>query len=255
MTSHRNIIFDEFEEAQKILKEGFKNGKVSIHEASLIAKYYFLMGLTPSKIKKELISFCKLHSQNFNEIVYRDLICKALNNSSKYGLKTNDIKINVTENEINIIKSLPHIYGKILFVMLILAKNDKYNNQNKNIKYTEKFYCHSDFLRIMRIAKVYLNPIDTIKAKHFLDAEKGYISATEMNYANWEVLIIDEDSNTSIIIENINNIIKYFPLFCGVCKKNIEKENKSKKYDMCKDCYKEDLRKRKTETMRKLREK
>lgn len=241
MASHRKITFDELAKAQDILKNGFESGTITRYEIATLAKYYFSIGITGIKLKKELINFCKEHSSNFNEVIHRETIAYALRSAEKYNLKTcNDVIVTVAE--MDIIRNLPYKYAKVLFVMLVLAKHSKENKVYKKNKVqveSQKYYCYQTMREITRIAKVGVTN-DGIKImKHFLDAESGYISATEINTRTWEVCIINNDSDIEMIIDDINILSEYLPIFCEKCKKTLEKDEKSKMHNLCKECYKE----------------
>lgn len=234
MTSHRKITFDELAKAQEIIKNGFESGVVTRYEIATIAKYYFSIGITGAKLKKELIDFCKKYSVGFNQITYRDMINNAIKIAEKYNLKTCD-KVIITESEMNKIRNLPYKYAKILFVMAAISKNLKQNKTLKNQKKeTDKYYCNHSLREIVGIAKISMSN-DEIKAmKHFLDAECGYISATEVSVKSWEICIIDNNSIPEIIIEDMNRLYDYLPKFCERCKKTLFDFVKGQKY--CSDC-------------------
>jgi len=253
VTSHRKITFDELAKAQDILKNGFESGTITRYEIAVLAKYYFSIGITGVKLKKELIEFCKTHSANFNEVIHRETIGYAINKADKYILQ-NCSDVAITVSEMNIIRDLPYKYAKVLFIMIALAKNSKQNKTLKKPKHEDngKYYCNQSLREIVRIAKISMTENDIKKMKHYLDAENNYISATEVSIKSWEILVIDNNSDLEIIIEDMNRLHDYLPKFCEKCKKTLSNVE-NKKY--CNECYKEDLRKRKTETMRKLREK
>jgi hypothetical protein len=235
MTSHRKITFDELEKAQDILKNGFESGVVTKYEISVLAKYYFSLGMVGNKLKKELIEFCKSHSANFNEVVHRETINYAMSIAEKYNLKVCGDVI-ITKAEIDIIRSLPYKYAKILFIMTALAKNYKQNKilkKQKN-KDNEKYYCNQSLREILRIAKISMPENDIKKMKHYLDAENGYISATEVSSKSWEICIINNFSTPEVIIKDMNKLHDYLPKFCERCKKILIGINKNQKY--CEDC-------------------
>ena len=232
MTSHRKITFDELVKAQDILKNGFESGIVSKYEISVLAKYYFSLGMIGNKLKKELIDFCKKHSANFNEITHRETINSAINIAEKFNLKTCSDVI-ITLSEMNIIRSLPYKYAKVLFIMAALAKNSKQNKTLKKQKSenNERYYCAQSLREVIRIAKISMAENDIKKMKHYLDAENGYISATETSSKSWEICIIDNSSSPEVIIRDMNKLHDYLPRFCERCKKTIEN---SQKY--CEEC-------------------
>lgn len=261
MTLRQTEEFDELSKAQEILKNGFSKGVLSRKDLSTLAKYYFSLGMVGNKLRQELINFCKQYSAGFNEIIHRNTILDAIKNAEKYTMKRNNA-VCITVAEMDIIKKLPEKYAKVLFVMLVHAKYTKNNNVLINKKEEkeesinkQKYYCKYCLRDILGMAKIYMQEKEIVKMKHFLDAENGYISATERNKKTWEVCIVNNDSDIEIIINDMNKIIDFYPWFCDKCKKNIGKAEKAKKHSLCKECYEEDLRKRKTETMRKLREK
>ena len=235
MTSHRKITFDELAKAQDILKNGFESGTLTQYEIAVLAKYYFSMGITGSKLNKELIDFCKTHSANFNQVTYRETINYAIKIAEKFNLKTcSDVAITISE--MNIIRNLPYKYAKVLFVMVVLAKNSKQNKTLKKQKHEEnnKYYCSQSLREIVRIAKISMAENDIKKMKHYLDAEKGYISATEISIKSWEVCIVDNNSEPEIIIKDMNKLHDYLPRFCEKCKKTIFVNQK-----YCEECKKE----------------
>jgi hypothetical protein len=235
VTSHRKITFDELAKAQDILKNGFESGTLTQYEIAVLAKYYFSMGITGSKLNKELIDFCKTHSANFNQVTYRETINYAIKIAEKFNLKTcSDVAITISE--MNIIRNLPYKYAKVLFVMVVLAKNSKQNKTLKKQKHEEnnKYYCSQSLREIVRIAKISMAENDIKKMKHYLDAEKGYISATEISIKSWEVCIVDNNSEPEIIIKDMNKLHDYLPRFCEKCKKTIFVNQK-----YCEECKKE----------------
>jgi hypothetical protein len=235
--------FDELSKAQEILKNGFNKGILNRQDLSTLAKYYFSLGIVGNKLRQELINFCKQYSVGFNEIIHRNTILDAIKNAEKYTMKRNNT-VCITTAEMNIIKSLPEKYAKVLFVMLAHAKYNKKNNtiRNKNENKKEdinsnKYYSKIALRNVVSEAKIYMQEKEITKMKHFLDAENGYISATEWNKKTWEVCIVDDNSDIEIIINDMNNIIDFFPFLCEKCKKEIPKEEKSKMHKFCKGCY------------------
>ena len=239
MTSHRKITFDELAKAQDILKNGFESGTLTQYEIAVLAKYYFSIGITGSKLNKELIEFCKTHSANFNQVTYRETINYAIKIAEKFNLKTcSDVAITISE--MNIIRNLPsYKYAKFLFAMIALAKSLKQNKTAKKQKHEDngKFYCNHSFREIARIMKVSITNDEIKKIKHYLDAECEYISATEVSANFWEVCIIDNGSEVEIIIDNMNDLVNYLPIFCEKCRKSMQKNELKKKHGLCENCY------------------
>jgi hypothetical protein len=240
VTSHRKITFDELAKAQDILKNGFESGTITRYEIAVLAKYYFSIGVTGTKLKKELIEFCKVHSSNFNEITHRETINDALKIAEKYNLKTCDDVI-ITKAEMDIIRLLPYKYAKFLFAMIALSKNLKQNKTAKKQKHEDngKYYCNHSLREIARVMKTSMTNDDIKIMKHYLDAECGYISATEISTNLWEICIINNESESEIIIEDMNNLLQYLPIFCEKCRKSMQKNELKKKHGLCENCYNE----------------
>jgi hypothetical protein len=244
VTLRQSEEFDELVRAQEILKNGFGKGVLNRKDLLTLAKYYFSIGFVGNKLKKELIDFCKQYSSGFNEIIHRNTILEAIKNAEKYTMKLNN-SVCITNSEINIIKELPEKYAKVLFIMLAHAKYNKNNNtlrDQKKIKLSEKYYFKKTLRDALGMAKTYMQENEIKIMKHFLDAENGYISATEVGKQTWEVCIVDNDSDIEIIINDMNNVIDFFPSFCEKCKINIDRSEKAKKHKLCKECYQEKRR-------------
>ena len=238
MTSHRKITFDELAKAQDILKNGFESGTLTKYEIAVLARYYFSLGITGTKLKDELIKFCETHSVNFNQVIHRETINYAIKKAEKYNLQS-CTDVSITISEMNIIRNLSYKYAKVLFIMIALAKNSKQNKTLKKPKNEDngKYYCNQSLREVVRVAKISMSNDEIMKMKHFLDAENNYISATEVSIKSWEILIVDNNSESEIIIKDMNKLHDYLPVFCEKCKKTIEQEHKNKKY--CKECAKE----------------
>ena len=102
-----------------------------------------------------------------------------------------------------------------------------------------KYYCNHSLREIARVMKTSITNDELKKMKHFLDAENGFISATELNINFWEVCIADNDSEPEIIIEDMNNLLQYLPIFCEKCRKSMQKNELKKKHGLCENCYNE----------------
>lgn len=254
--AHRKITFDELAKSKDILENGFESGIFSKYEISVLAKYYFSTGLVGNKLKKKLIEFCKSHVSNFNEIIYRQAINESLKIAEKYNLKSCDSVI-ITKSEMDIIRTLPYKYAKFLFAMVALAKNLKQNPTAKKQKHidNDKYYCRHPLREIARVMKTSVTNDELRKMKYFLDAECGYISATEISLDLWEVCIINNDSDIEIIIDNMNNLVEYLPIFCEKCRKSMQKNELKKKHGLCENCYNEQRKEISKKIMANKREK
>lgn len=237
MTIRKNIEFDEINLAQDILKNGFRKGCLTIRELTILAKYYYNLGKTGNKLKKELIDFCEKNSVGFNEIAHRQTIIDAIKKAEKYNLKLSD-DVPITISEMNIIRSLPMKYAKILFIMIVLAKYNKKNPTRKKEDYIfdkSKYYCNRNMRAIVGLARIAMSEDEILKMCQFLAKENKYIKPIRERNSSYEVFCIDENSDIEIIIKDMGKIVEYFPPYCEKCGTSIEKTGKRQKY--CKECY------------------
>jgi hypothetical protein len=90
------------------------------------------------------------------------------------------------------------------------------------------------FTDILRLAKVNVNKEERNSLLHELSMT-GLISAT-LN-GSYKVNFI-EQGKTIIVVNDLDNMINFLPIYCDKCGKQIPK--KSPKHDMCSECYKEE---------------
>ncbi len=255
MTVRKTVEFDELSQAQNILKNGFSKGSLTIHELTILAKYYYSLGMSGNKLKKEIINFCKENSAGFNDIVHRQTIMDAMKRAKKYSLKLSN-SVPITVSEMNTIRTLPMKYGKILFVMIVIAKYNKHNsNKNRKINNLDnsKYYCNMDMREVLGIAKMSMNEKELLDACKILAVKNKYIEPKEDKDYIYTVFCVDETSDTEIMITDMNNIISYFPAYCEKCGKNIKKTGTRQKY--CTECWNEKQKEMSREAMRRKREK
>ena len=226
------IIFDEKTYAEKLLENGF--GKfMSRRDLEILAKYYCWQGIGYSRIEKNLQEFCLKHNPEFNIIKNIGKINGAINVAKRENLKL-PIPIIVTENEINKIKTIEdYRYQKILFVMIVIAKFSAHY-YNKKFYLPNNYYVNITFREITRIAKVNFNRREKGKIIQKLVA-LGFIIIP--NKGHFKLLYGDNESATFIEVNDVENIISYFPYFCEKCGKTID--NKSKRHNLCDKCYAE----------------
>jgi hypothetical protein len=231
------LIFDEKSEAENLLSNGFSSF-MSYKDLCILAKYFKYIGKNEAQIRRSLIGFCVKYNPEFNEILSRERINKAIINSKKYGIKL-PININITESELLTIKnSGDHKRQKILFIALAIAKYMKYNNtryvpKNSSI-YDDNFYANISLTDILKMAKVNIGKAERVKIfSEFHDL--GLISSTYVGYPR--ILFVDENSPVKIIITDMKNCIDFCPLYCDICGEIIK--NVSKKHNLCEKCYEE----------------
>lgn len=243
MSAHSKIIFNELERAKEILQNGFEKGAYSRYELGILAKYWIYEGKSKAKAKKELIKFCKEKSVGFNEVSDMDEINRAISVSQKYSLKIANDFVGITQLELNMILSLPYRYARLMFVMLVLAKiNKKYPTKSGGGRLSDGYYCQTDLIQVMRIAKTYFTPAELMSALRFLDNEVNFISPT-YNAQVYAIFVIEEGGEDALIIDDFDNIIDFFPIVCQNCGKPIIRTGARQKY--CKECWKEEHKKQK----------
>jgi len=116
------------------------------YQLTMLAKYFVSLGYTGKKLENSIIEFCQEHYGDFNIILYRDLIKNVILISKKYRLRKTDPVI-ITKKEIDLIRQCPAKTGKMLFAMLVLAKNAKNSNIIRKDNYTENdnYFCYYSF--------------------------------------------------------------------------------------------------------------
>jgi hypothetical protein len=255
------LIFDEKKYALNLLKNGFSTSYINFNDLCILAKYFKYIGKNKTQIRKNLQDFCIKFGQEYNEVLFRDRLEKAIRQSQKYGIRI-PIDINVTETELEKIKSVgDYKRQKILFVMLVIAKYFKYTDsrlQDKRKRVNTNFYVNENFIDILELANVNIQRLERRDILYDLE-QSGLISTKGNKDGNVYFLInfIDEESDVAIVINNIDNIVKFYPVYCENCGKIIR--DKSKMHMLCRDCYEKDLKERRRnfskESMRRIRDK
>jgi hypothetical protein len=214
-------------------------------DLSILAKYFKHIGKNKTQIRKSLLDFCEKFTPNFNEILSRNKIDSAIKDSEEYGLRF-PIDIAVTNTELDIIKN----YGdykrqKILFVMLVIAKYFKYNDTKlvplDKTKYNNEFYVNDTFINILKIAKVNVSRIERMYILNDLQQSKLIATKKTKRSVSFKINFVCESSDSAIIVNDMNNIIEFYPFYCEKCGKILEKTGRRQKY--CKECYKKEDRK------------
>jgi hypothetical protein len=233
-------IFNELKEAEWMIENGFRNGFNSF-SIGIIARYFRYLNLEEKEITEKVFNFCKKYSI-YNEILDEPIIIRQINKSKKYKLRV-PIDINITENELNKIKELHNYrYEKVLFTMLVLAKYEKNTNVSNKEIINENYYVNQKKPTIYRLShtakKKNENILYELSQKELVE---NVTNITKYKNSDNTYLIkftnIKDDSLIKIIITNIENIINFYPPYCEICGKNLEKKYKTRK--MCKDCAKE----------------
>lgn len=250
-----NIIFDEKKYAEKLLKTGFRKF-MNYQDLLILSKYFRYLDNDNREIRNKLYDFCVKFFPEYNEILDGWRLNSAIRNTEKYSLRL-PVNIFVTIDELQNIKNINNFkYEKILFIMLIIAKNFKLSNN----KTYEGYYVNYNFSTILTLSRVYANKKEREFIKHDL-FELGKIQAIYPNRKfddhgkdNFKLLYVDNCSASAICINDFENIIDFYPVYCNNCGKQIEKKYKQK-YNLCDNCYKEKRNKDTLIRMNKYRDK
>jgi len=230
------LIIDEELEAKRVLSEGFTRN-INYYELSLLSKYLREDGQKDTFIRNRLINVCEAYSPYFNYVCYADIINRAVNSSKIFRIKKNVDYIIITSNEIQALKSVPYKIGKILFVMLVIAKKDKFVHVRiKSKPLSLGYFFNYSFGEATKYAKVWMSNEEKDETKYLLDGQRGLISATLRSKDAWRICFADDKSQIAIKVDDFHNIISFFPFFCSICGGEIEK--KSNRQKLCIICRK-----------------
>lgn len=231
------IIFDEKKYAESMIKKGFQTKHKNVYELSLLAKYYFSLGLDEVKVKEKIIAFCKKFVEQFNSDEWYKIINKTVSIAKKGKLITGRT-VEISESELNKIKQLNSLNEqKVAFTMLVLYK---FYDCKKFEVSIEDLY---------RLCKLNLNSQTKLKILQSLTSQ-GYIDIT-MGGKRWAKFSEKGNLNNSVIeIKDFDNFIYEYLRYigetgyigCEVCNKAIKTTSSTKKY--CTTCKrKSDLEK------------
>jgi len=256
------IIPYEDKRAIELLNKG-NLSKSLRNDLCILGKYYKVeISKDKEEIKKFLRGFCEWRIDDYNEILYFDIIKSAVNYSSK-----NDLfiarPVEVTKDELQKInkiknknKELQEQMKKCLFTLLVLSKlyNQKIEIQIQNKKTTKKkkeklektrYYFKESLREICKVAniKILIKNQEDLIIQLYKD---GLLDIS--NNSAYKPLIINENYQETDIVLRINNFqdlgLQYLLcngdeniIQCENCGKYIIKKNGKIKY--CRQCAKE----------------
>lgn len=233
-------VLNELEYAQHLLIHGF--GKyMSFSDLFILAKYFRYLGKDEKEIEHELIRFCQIHEPGFNEIIFADRILFIVKQSAKKQLRLPK-EVGVTQKELEIIRSIKNYrYEKVLFTLLVLGKYYRVSNPTSPVSGEQSeikknfYYVNDNLNNILRLAHTSQKKGENIFHQLFL---LGLIDYNK-KYGTYVIKFTDniEQSETSIVIKDMNNIIEYYPLYCMGCGKILVRKGRNQK--MCEDCWKD----------------
>ena len=246
------MIFYEKRHAEELLENGFTSF-MNFNDLSTLARYFKHLGKNKSQIRKDLVDFCKKHNPDFNEILSYSKIGWAINYADRYLLRI-PIDVIVTESEFENIKRIGgYDEQKVVFVMLVVAKYLKYTDnkiKGKNkIEDDNDFYAEIDLPTLKNIAKVRMKKKDFTKILYNIDSS-GLIDTT--HFSSFKINFINERSPAAIKVTNMDEIISFYPFFCEKCGKIVEK--RSKRHNLCSECYEDFRRETWAKSKRKIRD-
>jgi hypothetical protein len=224
-------IFDELKEAEWLIKNGFRKG-FNTFEIGLVAKYYRYINLKEKEVKENTFEFCKKYYPVYNEILDYPIIERQIRKSKKYKLRI-PVDVPITENELNIIKSLHNYrHEKILFTMLFLAKYEKLTNISNKTEVNKNYYSNQKLSTIYKLSHTSKKKNENIRNILY---KKELIIDVDVNIFLLKFVDYQDTSEIKIVINNVDDIISFYPPYCEICGKILEKKSNSHK--LCNNCF------------------
>ncbi len=231
-------ILDEFVYAENLI-QSTSSKFPSYPDLKILAKYFRFIGTDENELLDKLLEFCKNYDLNLNENIFYNKIENAIKNTKNSILRIpSDVPI--TSNELSIIRSLNNYrYEKVLFVLLFLGKYYKITNTKINHKNSSRYYTNLNYSAIMRMA--HTNEREEENIFNYFKTLGLLIYVQKYNSLALNFIDSKDNSNVEIIVNNIDNIIDFYPQTCQICHNIISK--KSNRQLMCNNCWNEKHRK------------
>jgi len=236
------LMLNEKELLRKSLEEGYIDEKKTSNTIRILAKHYFSIDMTKEQVYDSIDKFFINNYKKYNSVKWQNSFDNIINKiyKDKDYILLDINKVEITDNELSIIKSLNDIkYEKISFVLLVYAKI--YNQMNTN----KLGWVNVDQKYIFSDAKVVIKVKDQGILLHKLE-ELGLINPSKMvNCTNIKVNYIDDGSKTSIVVSDFRNFVYEYLRWkgenvsnCnnGKCKILFLPTNNRQQY--CKTCWK-----------------
>jgi hypothetical protein len=265
MRNKKMFSFNEEQDAENIIKNGFPNG-IDYIGMYVVAKYFRkMLGYGAIRLERELIYFCIKQDSNFNPVIEADIIRKWVNSAMNYGLRKIE-SVLITQKEIDFLKTIElNKDRKILFITLILSKaiHNASTRKKSSKGHSENYYIrNNNFLDIIK-----LSGVRNMTEINLADLFHKYPALFTVYYPEKQLIKINYADNTAngLIIDKLDKLLDYYELFfgetiaknshrkfnCERCGRELEKANNSQKY--CKECSKIIKNTRQKELMRKRR--
>ena len=236
------LILNEKELLDKFLNEGYVDEKKPTNTIKILAKYYLSKGMNRSQVYQTIDDFLNKNFEGYNSVNWLRTVKGIINKlyqDKEYNLVVIN-SINITKNEIDIIKKINNIrLEKLAFTLLVYAKiYNQLNHSDSNWVNEQHRYIFSD-------AKVAATKIEQGKMVHTLK-ELGLVDVSVVvDNTNIKVNFIDNDNEVVIKITDFRNFVyeylKYFEydkyMRCVKC--NLLIKTKNNKHQYCPECAKE----------------
>ena len=205
-------MYHDLQRVEYVLKNGFID-KYIYSDMRLLALYYRdYLGYSPAKREKELYDFCRKHIANFNEIMYYQIIDKALAYAKKKDKKIIEIDhVDIYKHEMEFIDNLPLEADpkKILFTLLVKIKLNgiavKMISGEECIDfYTSRTLKEADIVKMANLDKK-----SRQDAYFFLLESEGYITTYHTGSMKIDVfydIVVPENDEVIFSIRDYNNI-------------------------------------------------
>ena len=213
--------------AENIYNNDFQ--EYSYNEMAAFSRYCGSLGWGKDRIENEIIKRC-IKNENFNLVLNYKMIHSAVS-KFKQVIKKDVDGIWITQNEMDFFKSVPEKYGKILFIVLVVAKQN-------NPDYNNTLYYNLDLNEAIRAITNTKMTKDEIDGFNYWCGYNGYLLATRKSWMCWELKYFGMDKDNKVLwVDDLKHPLKFYPAFCEKCGKQIIK--KSNRQKMCDNCASE----------------
>lgn len=191
----KEYIFNEQNSIEKIIKSHSVDDTNPTNTIRKLARYNFYINhYSTTKNYNDIVEYMSQNCKDFSEYAYQKDILGCIRDVEKTPWKNID-KINITQSEIDIIKSLDDIKKqKISFVLLCTAKyRDAYNPNNghkTDISVTDLY----------KMSRVVLPQKERAVYLHFLITENLVEKHTFAGVKNKKLLFVSEDETDEIVM-------------------------------------------------------
>jgi DNA-directed RNA polymerase subunit RPC12/RpoP len=266
------IFVDEIAMAKRILENGFINGNGGRNYWDLLClgKYYKSLGMGEIRIKKALGDFCKSQIINSDEVdaFYDARYIKTVMPKIMSTDEWKPIPVQITLSELDAIRSIKNFrWQKVLFVMLVFAKELKYramSGMDEDVKRRFArfgYYVADRYMgEIKEIAKVKMSNKHIMDVVIFNLIKLGLTGGAEDNESHITPLYFVNDHDVpTLVIDDFEHILEYYVdwiggteiFHCADCGQECEKTGN--KTQRCPSCAKKRKNEQNKLIMKKIR--